>query len=68
MNLGELIKHHRKTSGMTVFQLARLTNITPSYIYLIEKGKIINVGFEKLAPIAKALKINLQTLVEDYDS
>ena len=64
MRLNEKIKLYREKNKITKSELARLINVSPSYITKLENGEKENPSLEILIKIAKALNIQ----VTDLDS
>jgi len=63
IKLGEQIKHYRKLRGLTLFQLAQLSQVSVDYISKIERGKMDNVGFKTLSKISSALNVDVRDLL-----
>lgn len=59
--LGERLKRLRKDRHLSVRELARLANVSVSYIYAIESG-VRGSNITKLELIAEALQIPLSAL------
>ncbi|MBC7660804.1 MAG: helix-turn-helix transcriptional regulator [Chitinophagaceae bacterium] len=57
--LGRLIQFHRKKSGMTQIELARLAGVGKTAVFDVEHG-IKSPRFENLEKICKALNIKIQ--------
>lgn len=62
MNLNENIKLYREKNKITKSELARLINVSPSYITKLENGEKQNPTLEILMKIAKALNVELSDL------
>lgn len=62
MNLNENIKLYREKNKITKSELARLINVSPSYITKLENGEKQNPSLEILMKIAKALNVELSDL------
>ncbi|NNH36066.1 helix-turn-helix transcriptional regulator [Acinetobacter sp. NIPH 2377] len=60
--IGSKIRSTRKLENISQEQLALLTGIDRSYLGRIERGEV-SVTVEKLAQIAKVLKVDLKFLV-----
>jgi XRE family transcriptional regulator, regulator of sulfur utilization len=62
--LGESIRAHRKTLGLSQEKLAELASLHPNYVGEVERGdKTISV--DALFRIATALKVKLRSLFND---
>lgn len=64
-HIGENIHTNRERRGMSVSELARRSNMSRGYLYLIEKGET-NPTEEKLIAIAEALDTTLSELLGEY--
>ena len=62
MNIGKAIKLCRKQKNWTLSELAEKSNLSTSYISLLEQGKR-DPNLSKLESIAEALKIPLSVLL-----
>jgi transcriptional regulator with XRE-family HTH domain len=62
MNIGKAIKLCRKQKNWTLAELADKSNLSTSYISLLEQGKR-DPNLSKLENIAKSLKIPLSVLL-----
>jgi len=60
--LGRWIRHHRKSKGLTLDQLAVLVEASPSHLSLIETGQR-EARVALLGKIAKALDLTIATLM-----
>ena len=58
MNLGNLILFHRKKSGLSRVELARLAGVGKTVVYDIEHGKL-TVQLETLTKIMSVLNISI---------
>lgn len=58
MNIGEIIKNRRKELGMSAEDVAEIIGTSPATIYRYESNYITKMGIDKLAPIAKALRVS----------
>lgn len=58
------IKELRKQRNMTQRQLALRSGVAKSYINELEKGKYNNPGAEVLCKLAKALRCNINDLID----
>ncbi len=56
--LGEVIRDHRKTAGLTQLELAQLAGVGKSAVFDIEKGKS-TVRLETLIRVLAALNMEL---------
>lgn len=68
MNIGIRIKIRRKMLGLSVRELAKLTEIAPATLYRYENGELPNIPVQNISIIAKALKTNelyLMGITED---
>lgn len=64
--LGRSIHDLRKATGRTLQQISAETGIAPSYLSLIERGKVENPGIFTIQKIADALGVFLVNIV-DYE-
>jgi transcriptional regulator with XRE-family HTH domain len=64
LNFGKRIKELRSKRGMTQEALADAIGVDRSYMGFVERGER-NPTLDKIARIAKALKVSLSTLFED---
>ncbi|MFR1823129.1 MAG: helix-turn-helix domain-containing protein [Clostridium saudiense] len=64
MRLSEKIKLYRKKNKMTKSELARLINVSPSYITKLENGEKENPSLEVKIKIANALGCSITELGE----
>lgn len=62
MRLSEKIKSYRKKNKMTKSELARLINVSPSYITKLENGEKENPSLEVKIKIANALGCSISEL------
>lgn len=65
-NIGKRIKDRRKALGMSAEDVAAKMNVSPATIYRYESSDILNMGLDKLKPIADALKTSPAYLL-DWD-
>lgn len=56
MTVAERIKARRKELHMSAEDVAALIGVSPSTVYRYESSEIVNMGIDKLEPIAKALR------------
>lgn len=56
MTLSEIIKYHRKKSGLTQKQLAELAEVGKTLVFDLEKGKT-SIQFDKIQKILEVLNI-----------
>jgi len=66
MELSERIKELREAAGMTQMSLAIGANTQPSYISLIENGKV-RPGVDILNSIARVLGTTMDTLINGVE-
>lgn len=66
--LGNNIKRIRESKKIGVNELGRMTNINPSYISAIERGKKTNPSYEIIEKIAKALEVPVTLLLDSEDT
>jgi len=57
--IGEMIKVHRKKSGLTQAELAKLAGVGKTVVFDIEKGKQ-SIQFDTLLKVMNVLNIQLQ--------
>lgn len=57
-SLGEAVRHHRKTAGLTQLELADLAGVGKSAVFDIEKGKP-TVRLETIVRVLAVLNIEL---------
>lgn len=66
--IGKNIKKRREELGISQNKLAEFTNLSPSFIVMIESSTCKYISISILNQIAKALKISLENLLPyDYD-
>lgn len=65
ITLGQSIKQHRETRGLTQVQLAELSGLTTTHIQKIEAGKRPGITLYTLARIARGLDITPAQLLID---
>lgn len=71
-HLGELVRFHRKKSGLSQYELGRLAGLGKTVVFDIEKGKlsirldsllkvlhVLNIKIEFQSPLMKFFKENL---------
>lgn len=66
--LGNIIRHHRKISGLTRIECARLAGVGKTVVYDIEHGKA-SIQFNTLLRILNVLNIRIQLsspLMDDF--
>ena len=56
--IGERIKNRRKELGLSAEKVAEIMGVSPATIYRYESKDIMNMGIDKIIPIAKALHIS----------
>lgn len=64
--IGELIHQYRRESGMTLSQLSDITGSHKGTISRIENGDVKRPEFETVHPLASALGIPFEDIVERY--
>lgn len=64
--IGELIQDTRRASDITLTQLSELSGIPKGTISRIENGEVKRPQFLTVHPLAKALDISLETLIDYY--
>jgi XRE family transcriptional regulator, regulator of sulfur utilization len=57
MNIGKTIREIRKRKGLSQQQLAQLSNVSQTYISLLEKKENLNPSIDILSSISNALDI-----------
>lgn len=60
---GKKIRDLRMKRGISLTELSKLSGVSKSYLSFIERGKQTNPSIEVIEKIAKALKIDLQSLI-----
>lgn len=74
MLLGEIIKKYREEHNMSLQDFANLIGTSRSYIHMLEKNvnpatnKPISPSIETLKSLAKAMNINLETLLKQLNN
>ncbi len=74
MLLGEIIKQYREEHNMSLQDFANLIGTSRSYIHMLEKNvnpatnKPISPSIETLKSLAKAMNINLETLLKQLNN
>ena len=67
---GDIIRFHRKKSGLSQRELADLADVGPSSIYELERGKM-TVQYETLLKVCSILNISIEfasPLMNEYRS
>ncbi|EJW17798.1 helix-turn-helix domain-containing protein [Paenibacillus alvei] len=64
--IGELIQDTRRASNITLTQISELSGIPKGTISRIENGNVKRPQFSTVHPLAKALNIPLETLIDYY--
>jgi transcriptional regulator with XRE-family HTH domain len=64
MSLGLFIGNKLREKGVTLYFLAKATQISYPYLLAIEKGRRSNPSYDKLKKIATVLEIDIQELLE----
>jgi len=62
MDLGEIIREHRKRRNLSQAELAKLADVDPSFISRIEKGDYKLTSLKSLQGLSRALKIKVEEL------
>ncbi len=65
--LGQNVRHHRETRGLTQEKLAERASLDPTYISGIERG-LRNPGIKNVARLAKALGLTTAELCKGVDA
>jgi len=58
MHVGDRIRDRRKELGLSAERVAELMGVSPATIYRYESSAIMNMGIDKLEPIAKVLNVH----------
>ena len=64
-SLAARLKAIREAKGMTKYRLAKVSGVSETYIYRIERGLIKNPRRDTLQKLASGLNITLAQLVEE---
>lgn len=64
-SLGARLKALREAKGLTKYRLAKLSTVSQTYIYRIERGEIQNPRRDTLQKLADALSITVAELIGD---
>lgn len=64
-SLGARLKAFREAKGLTKYRLAKMSGVSQTYIYRIERGEIRNPRRDTLQKLAAGLSITLAQLVGD---
>lgn len=64
-NLGARLTALREARGLTKYRMAKLSGVSQTYIYRIEKGEIENPRHDTLQKLAAGLNIALAQLIGD---
>lgn len=73
MNFGELIKKYRNDNKMSMDDFAKKSGISKAYISMLEKNKNLKTGkkikpsFDVIKKCAKAMNIDVSTLINNLD-
>jgi len=59
------LKRYRLKAGLTQLELAQLTDLSATYIAMLERGDRKGRNVEILQKIAKALKVKVDQLIEN---
>lgn len=62
--LGEAIRSHRKSAGLTQEKLAEHADLHPNYIGEVERGEK-TISIDTLFRIANSLKVKLRDLIKE---
>jgi transcriptional regulator with XRE-family HTH domain len=62
--VGQQIRAYRKEAGLTQEKLAEKASLSYKYVGEVERG-VVNVSFDSLMRLAKALKLKVSDLVRD---
>lgn len=62
INLGSRLRAFRVAKGLTKYRLAKVSGVSQTYIYRIEKGEIKNPRRDTLQSLARGLNITLAQL------
>jgi transcriptional regulator with XRE-family HTH domain len=63
-NIGSRIKEQRKSLGLSLHELARRTELTPSFISQVERG-LVSTSIHSLKRIAEALGVSIMFFLND---
>jgi transcriptional regulator with XRE-family HTH domain len=66
--LGEKIKHLRNEKGLSLEQLAQITDSSKSYLWELENREQANPSLEKINKLAVALDVTAEFLVSSPES
>jgi len=66
LSFGEIIKREREKIGLSLRELAEMSNIEASYISRLEKGNRENPGFPTVCALAKALNLNGEEVLKSF--
>jgi HTH-type transcriptional regulator / antitoxin HipB len=70
MDLGKIVRFHRKKAGLSQFELARLAGVGKTAVFDIEKGKD-SVQLDTILKILTVLNIKMKfesPLMDEYNS
>jgi transcriptional regulator with XRE-family HTH domain len=62
-SVGARLKAFRESKGLTKYRLAKISGVSQTYIYRIERGEIENPRRDTLQKLAKGLSITLGELI-----
>lgn len=68
MHVGDRIRNRRKELGLSAERVAELMGVSPATIYRYESSAIMNMGIDKLEPIAEVLQVHPAYLMGWSDS
>mgnify|MGYP003623823323 CR=1 FL=1 len=63
--LGNKVRFYREKLGLKQLDLAKLVDISPSYISAIEHGKRASVSYEVLTKLCEALHVSIDDMLAD---
>ena len=63
--VGARLKTFRESKGLTKYRLAKISGVSQTYIYRIERGEIENPRRDTLQKLAQGLRITLAQLIEE---
>lgn len=64
---GQSIRYYRQKAGYSLSDLARLSHVSPDYLWRIERGLATNVGLNKLKAISQALDVSIHSIIKDSE-
>jgi len=64
--LGDYLRRLRKEIGLSIYEVAKRTETTPSYISKLETGKILqSINVKNMALLAKAYEMPITVILEE---